>query len=214
MRWLAIRNRLELSLARPPAGPAIPHPELRATFSRREKDSCGAMAGCGSAELRTCTAFPLLRERAPKAGEGCVRRLAAAAGSGLAGHPAVPTIPHPALRATFSRREKDSCGAMARCGCHAEIEHTSLFPLLWERVPKAGEGCFGPQADRRSALHVQRNALCLLRPSSAVHKKAPQWRGSSILTWMAQPRRRNSGRGSSAAAWYVTEKSLRPSRAS
>src|SRR5690606_1645901 len=84
---------------------------------------------------------------------------------GLARSSAGPAIPHPALRATFSRREKDSCGAMARFGYHAELEHTSLFPLLRERVPKAGEGCFGPQADRRSAMHARRNALCLLRPS-------------------------------------------------
>ena len=99
------------------------------------------MARCGSAERQSLHGFsPSHRERVPKAGEGWFRRLAAAY-IGRTRHPARQRFPHPALRATFSRREKDSCGAMARCGS-TELQSLYGFSLSHrERVPKAGEGC-------------------------------------------------------------------------
>ena len=102
--------------------------------------------------------FPLHRERVPKAGEGCFRRLAPAFKS-VTKHTAAPTIPHPALRATLSRREKDSSGAMARCGfTYRAAEPARLFPLPPGEGAKAGEGWFRHLAatvlvDEKSVIH-------------------------------------------------------------
>ncbi len=74
-------------------------------------------------------------------GRGCRRRVRDGSGDSLPSAPgrarqsARRRFPHPALRATFSRREKDSCGAMTRGGCHAEPSVHRDFSL------STGRGC-------------------------------------------------------------------------